>query len=75
MFVILRNMCKCGKQKSVIVKFLDDEREKKVYNIISDEPANFTTIKNKAGFHQEITSRIIKRLSDKLMVRKTDGLY
>jgi predicted transcriptional regulator len=68
-------MCKCGKQNLVDVESLDDTREKKVFNIISKKPTNFTTIKNKAGFHQEITSRILKRLGDKLIVRKTDELY
>jgi len=67
-------MCKCGKQSLVFVR-LDDERENKVFNIISKKPTNFTTIKNKTGFHQEITSRILSRLSDKIIVRKIDGLY
>ena len=67
-------MCKCNKQGLVFVR-LEDEREKKVFNIISKKPTNFTTIKNKAGLHQEITSRILSRLSDKAVVRKTDGLY
>ena len=68
-------MCKCNKQNLVVVKFLDDSRENKIFNIISKKPTNFTTIKNKAGFHQEITSRILKRLQDKIVVRKTDELY
>lgn len=68
-------MCKCSNQKLVVVKSLDDSREKEVFNIISKEPTNFTTIKNKAGFHQEVTSRILKRLQDKIIVRKTDELY
>jgi predicted transcriptional regulator len=68
-------MCKCSKQNLVNVESLDDIREKKVFNIISKEPANFTAIKNKASFHQEITSRILKRLQDKIIVRKTDKLY
>jgi len=67
-------MCKCGKQGLVFVR-LDDERENKVFNIISKKPTNFTTIKNKTGFHQEITSRVLHRLSDKIIVRKIDGLY
>lgn len=67
-------MCKCGKQGLVFVS-LDDEREKKVFNIISKKPINFTTIKNKTGFHQEITSRILRRLSDKAVIRKVDELY
>ena len=67
-------MCKCGKQNLVIVKYLDDPREKKIFNIIS-EPTNFTTIKNKSGFHQEIVSRVLKRLQDKVIVRKEDELY
>jgi len=68
-------MCKCSKQSLLTVKSLDDPREKKVFGIISKQAMNFTAIKNEAGFHQEITSRIIKRLRDKVMVRKTDGLY
>ena len=67
-------MCKCSKQ-TVAVNSLDDPREKKVFSIISKEPTNFTAIKNKSGFHQEITSRVLKRLDDKLLVRKTKGLY
>ena len=67
-------MCKCGKQGLVFVK-LDDEREKKVFNIILKKPTNFTTIKNKAGLHQEIASRVLSRLSDKAVVRKKDSLY
>jgi len=67
-------MCKCGKQGLVFVR-LDDERENKVFNIISKKPTNFTAIKNKTGFHQEITSRILSRLSDKAIVRKVDDLY
>jgi predicted transcriptional regulator len=67
-------MCKCGKE-NLDVESLDDTREKKVFNIISKKPASFTAIKNKAGFHQEITSRILKRLGAKLIVRKTDELY
>lgn len=68
-------MCNCGKQNLVVVKSLDDPREQKIFNIISKEPTNFTTIKNKTGFHQEITSRLLKRLSNKLVIRKIDELY
>ncbi len=68
-------MCKCGKQNLINVKSLDDSREKKIFKIVSEKPTNFTRIKNKSTFHQEITSRILKRLGDKLIVRKTDGLY
>ena len=68
-------MCKCNKRNLVFVSSLDDEREKKVFNIISKKPTNFTTIKNKAGLHQEIASRVLSRLSDKAVVRKKDSLY
>ena len=68
-------MCECGKQNLVAVNSLDDEREKEVFKIISGKPTNFTTIKNKTGFHQEIISRILKRLKDKVIVRKKEGLY
>lgn len=68
-------MCKCSKQNLVFVNSLDDEREQKVFNIISEEPANFTTIKNKTGLHQEIISRILDRLKGRVIVRKTDGFY
>lgn len=68
-------MCKCGKQNLVNVESLGDPREKKIFKIVSEKPTNFTTIKNKSAFHQEITSRILKRLGDKLIVRKTDELY
>jgi len=68
-------MCKCGKQNLVVVKSLNDPREKKVFNIISKSPTNFTTIKNKAGLHQETTSRVLKRLQDKIILRKTSKLY
>ena len=67
-------MCKCGKQNLVSVNSLDDPREKKIFNTIS-EPTNFTTIKNNSGFHQEITSRVLKRLQDKVIVRKKNELY
>jgi len=67
-------MCQCAKN-SVALQPLDDPREKKVFAIISREPASFTVIKNKACFHQEITSRVLKRLGERLIVRKTDGLY
>jgi len=68
-------MCKCGKQRLFNVESLVDSREKKAFNIILKEPTNFTTIKNKTGFHQEITSRILKRLQDKIILRKKDKLY
>ena len=68
-------MCQCSKQNFVSVKPLKDQREKKIFEIIFKRPTNFTAIKIKSGFHQEITSRILKRLGDKLIVRKTDGLY
>ena len=67
-------MCECSKQ-NLIVKPLDDSREKKVFSIISKKPTNFTAIKNKSGLHQEITSRVLKRLSNKLLVRKKNELY
>ena len=67
-------MCECDKQ-SVVVKSLDDPREKKVFKIVSKEPTNFTTIKNKLGYHQEIISRLLKRLDKKLIIRKMNGLY
>ena len=68
-------MCNCGKQNLFKVVFLDDEREKGIFKIISKKPTNFTTIKNKSGFHQEIVSRVLKRLQDNVIVRKKDKLY
>ncbi len=68
-------MCECDKKSSGVIGSLDDSREKKVFNIISEGPVNFTTIKNKSSLHQEITSRVLKRLSDKLLVRKTKKTY
>lgn len=68
-------MCKCSKQNFTAITSLDDPREKKVFDVISEKPTNFTTIKNKAGFHQEITSRLLKRLEEKVIVRKKEGLY
>jgi predicted transcriptional regulator len=72
-------MCRCCvKQNLDNINSLDDlsPREKKIFNIIASlGPTNFTTIKNISGFHQEITSRILKRLQDNAIVRKKDGLY
>lgn len=75
MLLYCRNMCKCGKQSFVAITFLDDPRENKVFDVISEKPVNFTTIKNKAGLHQEITSRLLKRLEGKAIIRKKEGLY
>lgn len=67
-------MCKCGKG-DLVVTSLNDLREKKVFDIILKGPSSFTLIKNEAGFHQEITSRVLARLMDKFVVRKIDNAY
>ena len=47
------------------------EREKNVCNIICDSgKIRFTDIKNKSGLHQEILSRILRRIGDDCNITK-----
>ena len=53
------------------------EREARVCSMVcaSAEPMAFSTIKENLGFHQEIVSRILKRLVNYGAVRKVEGRY
>jgi DNA-binding HxlR family transcriptional regulator len=52
-------------------------RESFVCSIVckSQEPVSFTQLKQSTGLHQEILSRIVRRLSVYGLVRKVDGKY
>ena len=41
----------------------------------SQDPVSFTQLKQTTGLHQEILSRIVRRLSVYGLVRKVDGKY
>jgi DNA-binding HxlR family transcriptional regulator len=53
------------------------EREAAVCSTIclSDEPLAFSTIKKAVGYHQEIVSRILRRLVNHGAVQKVRGKY
>jgi DNA-binding HxlR family transcriptional regulator len=53
------------------------ERESSVCSIVcsSEEPVSFTLLKQSTNFHQEVLSRIMRRLAVHGLVRKVDGLY
>jgi DNA-binding MarR family transcriptional regulator len=52
------------------------EREKNVCRIIYDsEKIRFTDIKKKSGLHQEILSRILKRIGDDCSISKSRDGY
>ncbi len=53
------------------------EREASVCETIcaSGEPVGFSAIKRKLGFHQEVVSRILKRLVNYGAVEKVSGKY
>ncbi len=52
-------------------------RETTVCDIVcgSLEPVTFTQLKESTDFHQEILSRIVRRLAVHGLVRKVDGKY
>jgi len=52
-------------------------RESFVCSIVckSQEPVSFTQLKQSTGLHQEILSRIVRRLAVHRLVRKVDGKY
>jgi DNA-binding MarR family transcriptional regulator len=41
----------------------------------SQEPVAFSTLKTALGYHQEVVSRILKRLMDHGAIEKTRGRY
>ncbi len=53
------------------------EREAKVCMTIctSAEPVAFSTLKRTLGFHQEVVSRILKRLVNHRAIEKVEGRY
>ncbi|MCL4355188.1 MAG: MarR family transcriptional regulator [Nitrososphaerota archaeon] len=53
------------------------EREAMVCMAIcsSQEPVAFSTLKTALGYHQEVVSRILKRLMDHGAIEKTRGRY
>ena len=53
------------------------EREAKVCETIcaSPEPVGFSTLKRTLGFHQEVVSRILKRLVNHRAIEKVSGKY
>jgi DNA-binding MarR family transcriptional regulator len=63
----------CKSERSVQLT----EREAEVCEIIhgSDEPVSFGDLRKDTGFHQEIVSRIVRRLSAHGLVRKTPKGY
>jgi DNA-binding HxlR family transcriptional regulator len=52
-------------------------RESLVCSIVcqSREPVSFTRLKEATDFHQEVLSRIVRRLAVHGLVRKVDGKY
>jgi DNA-binding MarR family transcriptional regulator len=53
------------------------ERESSVCSIVcnSPQPVSFSLLRESTNLHQEILSRIIRRLSVHGLVRKVDGRY
>ena len=53
------------------------EREAMVCMVIcsSQEPVAFSALKTALGYHQEVVSRILKRLMNHGAIEKTDGRY
>ncbi len=53
------------------------EREAQVCMTIcgSDEPVTFSSIRTKLGYHQEVTSRILRRLVNYREIEKSQGGY
>ncbi len=53
------------------------EREARVCKTIcsSDEPVAFSSIRNGLGYHQEVVSRILKRLLNHGAIEKVSGRY
>ena len=53
------------------------EREARVCMTIcsSEEPLAFSAVKNRLGYHQEVVSRILKRLITYGVVEKVRGKY
>ncbi len=53
------------------------EREEQVCMTIcgSPEPVAFSALKNKLGYHQEVMSRILRRLVNYREVEKVSGRY
>lgn len=53
------------------------EREEQVCMTIctSEEPVAFSTVKKTLGFHQEVVSRILRRLVNHGAVEKVGGKY
>lgn len=53
------------------------EREARVCDAIcgSPEPVAFSAIKGALGYHQEVVSRILKRLMNHGVIEKTRGRY
>jgi len=52
-------------------------RESLVCSIVcqSQEPVSFTRLKEATDFHQEVLSRIVRRLAVHGLVKKVDGKY
>ncbi len=53
------------------------ERESQVCHAIcgSSEPVTFSALKNKLGYHQEVISRILRRLVNYREIEKVSGRY
>jgi DNA-binding IclR family transcriptional regulator len=53
------------------------EREATICELIctSGEPIGFSALKKNAGFHQEVVSRILKRLLNHRAIEKVGGKY
>jgi DNA-binding IclR family transcriptional regulator len=53
------------------------DREYSVCNLIcrSDRPVNFSSLKEATALHQELVSRIVRRLTVHGLVEKTDAGY
>ena len=52
-------------------------RESSICDVICDspEPISFTRLKESTNLHQEIVSRVVRRLTIHGLVRKVDGKY
>ena len=53
------------------------ERETRVCEAVcaSSEPVAFSTLKGKLGYHQEVVSRILRRLVNYRAIEKVKGKY
>ena len=53
------------------------EREMSVCREVctSSEPVAFSTIRGRLGYHQEVTSRILRRLTNYVAIERVEGKY